>query len=109
MHFNSSPDGRVFSGDGGDSEMVAHAPDGKWLYLFTPHGVPDVAGLKAPNADALIHPGYFTAEKLVNMKNQDYRLEPNGNFTPDGKWLVFRSNMHGATQVYAVEVARTQR
>jgi oligogalacturonide lyase len=109
VHFNSSPDGRVFSGDGGDSEMVAHAPDGKWLYLFTPHGIPDVAGLKAPNADALIHPGYFTAEKLVNMKDQDYRLEPNGNFTPDGKWLVFRANLHGATQVYAVEVAKAQR
>lgn len=109
VHYNTSPDGRFFSGDGGDPEMVAHAPDGKWLYLFTPHGIPDVAGLKAPNADALIHPGYFTAEKLVNMKRQDYRLEPNGNFTPDGKWLVFRSNMDGGTQVYAVEVAKAQR
>ena len=33
-------------------------------------------------------------------------LEPNGNFTPDGKWLVFRSNMRGPIQVYAVEVAK---
>jgi hypothetical protein len=24
--------------------------------------------------------------------------------TPDQKWIVFRSNIHGATQVYAVEV-----
>jgi hypothetical protein len=27
-------------------------------------------------------------------------------FTPDGKWMVFRSNMHGASHVYAVRVAR---
>lgn len=30
--------------------------------------------------------------------------EPNVTFTPDGRWLVFRSNMHGAPHVYAVEV-----
>jgi len=107
VHFNSSPDGKMFSGDGGDNEMVAHAPDGKYMYLFTPHDIPDVAGLKAPNSEKLTHPGFFTAEKLVNMKKQDYRLEPNGNFTPDGKWLVFRSNMFGSTQVFAVELAKT--
>ena len=28
-------------------------------------------------------------------------------FTPDGNWIVFRSNMHGPTHVYAVEVKRT--
>jgi oligogalacturonide lyase len=108
VHFNSSPDGTMFAGDGGDSEMVAHAPDGKWLYLFKPNGIPDVAGIRAPNSGALIHPGYFSAERLVNMKNHDYRLEPNVNFTPDGKWLVFRSNMFGPTQVYAVELAKAQ-
>ena len=106
VHFNTSPDGKLFAGDGGDNEMVAHAPDGKYLYLFRPEGIPDVAGIKAPNADALISPGVLRAEKLVNMKNHDYRLEPNVNFTPDGKWIVFRSNMSGATQVYAVEVAK---
>ena len=36
----------------------------------------------------------------------DYRLEPNATFTPDGRWIVFRSNMHGAPHVYAVEVER---
>ncbi len=108
VHFNSSPDGTMFSGDGGDSEMVAHAPDGKFMYAFTPHGIPDVAGLKAPNADALVRPGYFTSEKLVSLAKQDYRLEPNGVFTPDGKWLVFRANISGATQVYAVELAKAK-
>lgn len=108
VHFNSSPDGKLFSGDGGDREMVAHAPDGKWLYLFHPRAIPDVAGIRAPDADTLIQPGVFDAEKLVNMAGQDYRLEPNANFTPDGKWLVFRSNMHGGAQVYAVEVAKAR-
>jgi oligogalacturonide lyase len=27
-------------------------------------------------------------------------------FTPDAKWIVFRSNMHGAVHTYAVEVAK---
>lgn len=108
VHFHSSPDGKLFSGDGGDSEMVAHAPDGKWLYLFRPALIPDVAGIRAPDAASLVTPGVFRAEKLVNMARQDYRLEPNANFTPDGKWLVFRSNMSGATHVYAVEVARAR-
>ena len=48
------------------------------------------------------------AERLVDMRGHDYRLEPNVNFTPDGKWLVFRSNMWGANQVYAVEIAKAQ-
>jgi len=38
------------------------------------------------------------------MQQHDYRLEPNVTFTPDGKWVVFRSNMHGPVHVYAVEV-----
>ena len=28
-------------------------------------------------------------------------------WTADGKWVVFRSNMHGPTHVYAVEVAKS--
>jgi oligogalacturonide lyase len=108
VHFNVSPDGTMFAGDGGDSEMVAHAPDGKWIYLFRPRGVPDVAGIKAPNSEGLIHPGRFVAEKLVNMSKHNYHLEPNVTFTPDQKWIVFRSNMFGATQVYAVEIAKAK-
>jgi len=30
-------------------------------------------------------------------------------FTPDGQWIVFRSNMFGPTHVFAVEVAASQR
>jgi oligogalacturonide lyase len=46
------------------------------------------------------------AEKLVNMSKHDYRLEPNVSFSPDEKWVVFRSNMLGQTYAFAVEVAR---
>ncbi len=105
VHFNISPDGKLFAGDGGDEEMVAHAKDGKWIYLFTPQAIPDVAGISAPNAEDLVHPGTLRAERLVDMKKHDYRLEPNIIFTPDGKWLIFRSNMHGDAHTYMVEVA----
>jgi oligogalacturonide lyase len=108
VHYNVSPDGSLFAGDGGDSEMVARAPDGKWIYLFRPERVPDVAGIKAPNSADLIDPGFFNSEKLVNMKKHDYRLEPNVTFSPDMKWIVFRSNMLGPTHVFAVEIAKTQ-
>ncbi|HEY4245373.1 MAG TPA: oligogalacturonate lyase family protein [Lacunisphaera sp.] len=106
VHFNVSPDGTMFAGDGGDSEMVAHAPDGKWIMLFRPQGIPDVAGIAAPDSASLIHPGVLKSERLVNLAKHDYSLEPNVHFTPDMKWIVFRSNMHGAVHVYAVEIAR---
>ena len=106
VHFNVSPDGKLFAGDGGDPEMVAHAPDGKYIYLFRPRGIPDVAEISAPGAENLISPGVLEAEKLVDLRDHDYRLEPNVHFTPDQKWIVFRSNMHGAIHTYAVEIAK---
>jgi oligogalacturonide lyase len=65
-------------------------------------------GARTPNAGSLIRPGVFRSEKLVNMSKHDYALEPNVNFSPDGKWIVFRSNMYGPSHVFAVEVARSQ-
>ena len=55
-----------------------------------------------------IKPGVFHAERLVNMSKHQYRLEPNVSFTPDQKWVVFRSNMFGPTYAFAVEVAKTE-
>ena len=104
VHFNCSPDGKLFAGDGGGPGNVAHADDGKWLYLFHPEMTPN--RMEIPSDD-LISTGVFQAEKLVNMKRHTYStLEPNVNFTPDGKWIVFRSDMHGAPQIYEVEVKR---
>jgi len=105
VHFNVSPDGKLFSGDGGDEHMVAHADDGKWIYLFHPEQIDDRSdGAREP--DQLIQPGVFHSERLVNMSKHDYALEPNAMFSPDMKWLIFRSNMSGANQVYAVELKK---
>lgn len=104
VHYNQAPDMKHFSGDGGDQEMVAHAPDGKYLYLFTPRDIPDVAGIHADNSEALISPGTLGVEKIVDMRKHDYRLEPNITFTPDGKWMIFRSNMEGENHIYGVQL-----
>lgn len=91
VHFGVSPNGKTFLGDGGGPNSVAKGDNGQWIYLFRPKG------------------GKFVSEKLVNLAKHDYTLEPNATFTPDGKWIVFRSNMLGPTQVYAVEVKKGRR
>ena len=82
------------------------------MYLFHPELVsyPALTPSIPPPADQdkMIQVGTFRTERLVNLANHSYSLEPNGNFTPDGKWIVFRSNMRGPIQVYAVEVAKAQ-
>jgi oligogalacturonide lyase len=88
VHYNVSPDGKLFAGDGGGPNSVAKGDNGQWIYLFRPEN------------------GKFKSERLVNLAKHDYTLEPNVTFTPDGKWIVFRSNMFGPTQVYAVEVKK---
>ena len=105
IHYNRSPDGSLYCGDGGEpGHLGPQPPHSKYIYLFHPEFVPDLEGV--PGADGLIQVGTFRTERLVNLERHEYSLEPNGNFTPDGKWIVFRSNMRGAIQVYAVEVAR---
>jgi len=86
VHYTSNATETLFAGDGGDPGAVAKAPDGQWIYLFTPDG------------------DKFKAEKLVNMKQHQYKLEPNVHFSPDGKWIIFRANFEGESNVYAVEI-----
>lgn len=90
VHFGVSPDGKTFLGDGGGPNSVAKGDNGQWIYLFKPEG------------------GKFKSERLVNLAKHDYSLEPNATFTPDGKWIVFRSNMLGPTHIYAVEIAKAK-
>jgi oligogalacturonide lyase len=90
VHFNVSPNGKLAAGDGGGPNSVAAPGNGQWIYLFTPKGKD------------------LQFEKLVNLSKHNYTLEPNVSFTPDGKWIVFRSNMFGPTHVYAVEVAKAK-
>lgn len=89
IHFNVSRDEQTFIGDGGDPGQVARAPDGEWIYLFKPDG------------DRL------KSEKLVNMHNHNYHLEPNVHFSPDEKWVIFRANFEGTEQIYAAEMAKS--
>ena len=103
IHFNVTKDGTLFCGDGGDPGQVAKAPDGEWIYLFRPQLIKSEGML---NEKDFIQPGVFHAEKLVNMSKHNYHLEPNVSFTPDQKWVVFRSNMFGPTYVFAVEVSK---
>jgi len=115
VHYNQSHDGRLFAGDGGGPNSVANrTPDGtvfnppangQWLYVFTPR--PNVTDTLQVGADT-VKVSKFDVEKLVDLSGQNYRLEPNLTFTPDNRWIVFRSNIQGPSQVYAVEIARAR-
>jgi oligogalacturonide lyase len=102
IHFNVTADGKLICGDGGDPGQVARAKDGRWIYLFRP----ELLNSRGIDELGFVKPGVLRAEKLVNMSKHNYRLEPNVSFTPDQKWVVFRSNMFGPTYVFAVEVAK---
>ncbi len=94
IHDSSSPDGKVFCGDGD-----RHSP---WIFLFHPV----LVGSEGTLGTKLIKGGYVKSEKLVNMSKQNYRLEPNAFFTPDMKYVIFRSNRFGPDYVFAVEVGK---
>jgi oligogalacturonide lyase len=115
VHFNISRDGKLFAGDGGGPGSVANQTplpqprrldppgNGQWIYLFRPVDGP-VEKIEVGGEPVKI--GKFVVERLVDLSKHDYDLEPNVTITPDNKWVVFRSNMHGATHVYAVEIAK---
>ncbi len=96
IHDNSSPDGKWFCGDGD-----RRSP---WIFLFRPVLTRDQGTL----GKDLIKGGHLVSEKLVNMAKHNYRLEPNPSFTPDEKYIVFRSNMFGPDYAFAVEVAKAK-
>jgi oligogalacturonide lyase len=97
IHVNVSKDGSMFAGDGGNSA--------KWMFLFRPTLTQNMAA-GAYDSSHLIQPGSLSVERLVNMMNHQYALEPNPVFTPDEKWIVFRSNMFGPSYAFMVEVAK---
>jgi oligogalacturonide lyase len=117
VHYNISRDGKLFAGDGGGPGSVANLTplperkrldppgNGQGIFLFTPADAP-FETLKVGGEPVRI--GKLVVRKLVDLSKHDYRLEPNVTITPDNKWVVFRSNMHGRTHVYAVEVARAK-
>jgi oligogalacturonide lyase len=116
VHYNQSPKGTYFAGDGGGPKSVANRTldgsslkgrgNGQWIYLFTP----DPSAVKSgdPLGKEPWMQGSFKVEKLVDMAKHDYQLEPNVTFTPDEKWVVFRSRMQGPAHVFAVEVKKSK-
>jgi oligogalacturonide lyase len=118
VHYNISRDGKLFAGDGGGPGSVANLTplperktldppgNGQWIYLFTPTDTP-FETIKVGGEPVKV--GKFAVSKLVDLSKHNYRLEPNVTITPDNKWVVFRSNMHGPTHVYAVEVAKSKK
>jgi len=124
VHYNRSPDGKLFAGDGGGPNSVAARSmdgrrldppgNGQWINLFRPvmtagNSAPVLAGGKVISSGKdLIDVGYFQCERLVDLSKHNYSLEPNLTFTPRGDWIVFRSNMHGTPHTYAVEIAKAK-
>ncbi|MCA9061588.1 MAG: hypothetical protein KDA96_00935 [Planctomycetaceae bacterium] len=112
VHYNISRDGKLFAGDGGGPDSVANQTplpekrrlnpprNGQWIYLFRPENRFEEATVSGEPARS----GRLIAERLVDLSKHDYSLEPNVTFTPDGQWIVFRSNMHGERHVYMVNV-----
>jgi oligogalacturonide lyase len=89
LHYTVSDDGELFAGDGGSPAQVARAKDGKWIWLFEPH-------------DSTVK-----ARRLCSIAEHDYRLEPNVNFTPDSRMVVFQAQLHGGhAQVYGVVIEK---
>lgn len=119
VHYNISRDGKLFCSEGGGPKSVANRaplPDaklldppknGQWIYLLRPKNNP-LKTIKVGGEDVKI--GQFEVEKLVDLSKHDYDkrsgVEPNATFTPDGKWIIFRSRMQGALHVYGVEISK---
>ncbi len=99
-HFSSAPKGDSFSGDGGN--------DGKFISLFHPRPDDSSRAKGTLAGETLIATGTLETERIADLSAHDYTLEPNQHFTPDGKWLVYRSNLEGKPAIYAVEVAKAR-
>jgi oligogalacturonide lyase len=117
VHYNQSHDGKLFAGDGGGPSSVANRTplpenkildtpgNGQFIFLFRPQDKYET--MKVGDDEVKI--GKFNVEKLADLSKHDYSLEPNLTFSPDNKWIIFRSNMFGPTHVYAVEIAKAEK
>lgn len=88
-HYAISADRTFFVGDGN------HSGPGSWIFRYTP----TVENGRLSTAS-------LTIDKLTSLAGNKPPLEPNVRFTPDNKWVVFQSDASGASQIYAVELAK---
>jgi oligogalacturonide lyase len=115
VHYTIARDGKLFAGDGGGPGSVANLTplperktlnppgNGQGIFLFTPTG--DALEIIKVGGEP-VKVGKLAVRELVDLSKHSYTLEPNVHITPDNGWVVFGSNMHGPTHVYAVEVAK---
>ena len=97
IHYNVSADGKLFCGDGnvishGEVGVHGHRTlDRRWIELLR------------PAADGTLH-----STRLAHLANNDYtKEEPNARFSPDGKSILFTSNMFGYNYVFMVDIAQS--
>jgi oligogalacturonide lyase len=88
IHYNTLPDETAFCGDGSEGR-ISKGTDGKWIYLFRKIN------------------GRLVSDKLANLINHKYHLEPNVHFSPNGKMVIFTTNMNGNVHIYAVNIKKS--
>ena len=99
-HYAGSSSANKFIGDG-----TIQPASSRWISIFHSQASSTVSDTTNSTAAS----GNFRTERLVNLAKNNYlKLEPNARFSPDEKWVIFTSNMHGESYVYAVEVEQTQ-
>lgn len=107
VHYTSSWDETLLAGDGGSKSSVAHSDQDQWIYRYDYATTRNSLGGTIPDAQDSTHTivaDTMRVERLVNMKNHNYNLEPNVHFSPDNRYIIFRANFEGYDNVYAVEL-----
>lgn len=89
VHFNVSPDGKMCRRRRWSKQC--RGAKKRSVDLPVPSRQVGQSRSAVTNAQQMIMPGKFKTERLVNLGKHDYSLEPKVTFTPDMKWVVFRS------------------
>lgn len=82
LHYHVMHNKQAIVGDGS-----IYGKDGKWIFLYEP----DITNK-------------LKSRKLVNMKNHNYKLEPNVQPSLDNRFVVFRANFEGFDGIYSVDI-----
>lgn len=107
VHYTSAWNETFLAGDGGSKTSVAHSDRDQWIYRYDYPGTHNSLGGTIPDSKDstyTIVADSLRVERLVNMKNHNYNLEPNVHFSPDNRFVIFRANFEGYDNIYAVEL-----
>lgn len=107
VHYTTAWDETFLAGDGGSKTSVAHSNRDQWIYRYDFPGTHHSLGGTIPDSQDSLHTivcDSLRVERLVNMKNHNYDLEPNVHFSPDNRFIIFRANFEGYDNIYAVEL-----